>query len=615
VTSLQAFPRKIARIARTVRHLTARQIAWRIVSPPRLALYRAMPPVAWLMASGDGRMAPSARDLLDPWIALRHGDGITDAQRALADRVMAGDFGFVGESLKLGRAPLEWRPAGRSRLWLYHLHYFDYLRALCLLSRAMGDPAPARLGWQMAADWLAQNRPGSRPGWEPYPTALRIINWVAAWTIAPPEAPTIARGFARTLAAQTRFLARHLEFNVGGNHLVKDAAALVIAGTALGGREAEGWRARGLALLRAELRTQILADGGHDERSPLYHAVILEDVLDCAALTGADDLRRIAGRMGEWLAAMRHPDGALALFNDAVAFPDTSPAELLRYGGRLADPQSARERGELVRLEPSGYTILHSGDSRMIIDCGAIGPDEFPAHAHADTLAFELAVGMERAIVNSGTSTYRAGPVRDHERSTAAHNTVEIDRTDQSEVWASHRVGRRARPLGCRAWSADGFIGFAGAHDGYARLGVVHQRHVLGIPPAWLIVDELLGHGHHEYVSRVHVHPAWTVTLESTGARLVGPTGRALRLRSIAPADVQVERGTHADAFGNVRPNSIVRLARSGDAPVLLAYALIPDAIELDVRVDVDAEGIAVQGLVEYRSFSLRSTRTCTFSS
>ena len=52
---------------------------------------------------------------------------------------------------------------------------------------------------------------------------------------------------------------------------------------------------------------------------------------------------------------------------------------------------------------------------------------------------------MSTEIVDTGTSTYLHGPVRTYERSTSAHNTVTIGAKDQSEMWGSHRVGRRAR--------------------------------------------------------------------------------------------------------------------------------------------------------------------------
>ena len=48
-------------------------------------------------------------------------------------------------------------------------------------------------------------------------------------------------------------------------------------------------------------------------------------------------------------------------------------------------------------------------------------------------------------LVDTGTSTYAPGPVRDYERSTAAHNTVEVDGANSTEVWGAFRAARRAR--------------------------------------------------------------------------------------------------------------------------------------------------------------------------
>lgn len=73
---------------------------------------------------------------------------------------------------------------------------------------------------------------------------------------------------------------------------------------------------------------QILPDGGHFERSPMYHATLLEDLLDLVQL-GARwlglvaepelaDWRATARRMLRWLHVMTHPDGGIAFFNDAA---------------------------------------------------------------------------------------------------------------------------------------------------------------------------------------------------------------------------------------------------------------------------------------------------------
>ena len=87
----------------------------------------------------------------------------------------------------------------------------------------------------------------------------------------------------------------------------------------------------------------------------------------------------------------------------------------------------------------------------MLADIGPPCPRELPAHAHADTLSCVVHVDGAPLLIDTGTSTYAAGPVRDRERSTAAHNTVEVDRRDSTEVWGAFRAGRRARVTGLSA--------------------------------------------------------------------------------------------------------------------------------------------------------------------
>ena len=89
--------------------------------------------------------------------------------------------------------------------------------------------------------------------------------------------------------------------------------------------------------------------------------------------------------------------------------------------------------------------IASSAGNKLIFDAAAVGPDYIPGHAHADTLSFELSIGRERVFVNTGTSQYGSNLARHSERRTAAHNTVEVNNADSSEVWSSFRVGNRAK--------------------------------------------------------------------------------------------------------------------------------------------------------------------------
>lgn len=384
---------------------------------------------------------------------------------------------MVGAQRTIATA-MDWNRADWPKLWLYNAHYCDDLAA---------SDAEARAEWHrgLLARWIDENPPGRGNGWEPYPLSLRIVNWIK-WALGGQRLDDVARA---SLAVQARFLRRRLEVHLLGNHLWANAKALAFAGSFFDGAEADGWRERGLAILRRELDEQVLADGGHFELSPMYHALIVEDLLDLVQLArvypgrfGEEDVarwREASTRMLDWLRAMSHPDGEIAFFNDAAMGVAPNAGALVDYAKSLGVPVNAEPLPVLVALRDSGYVRLTAGAAVLIVDVARIGPDHLPGHAHADTLSFELSLGGRRVLVNGGTSTYEADAQRHRERGSAMHNTLTVDGADSSEVWASFRVARRARPFDVR-WGRDddATLWVEAAHDGYRRLAgrVVHRR-------------------------------------------------------------------------------------------------------------------------------------------
>src|SRR5450759_4718040 len=300
---------------------------------------------------------------------------------------------------------------------------------------------------------MSENPPGQGNGWEPYPTSLRIVNWVK-WSL---DGDTHSPEVVHSLAVQARWLRKRLEIHLLGNHLWANAKALVFAGAYFEGVEAASWRDTGLRLLRRELAEQVLPDGGHFERSPMYHAIVLGDVLDllqlakrcpgCCAVGDVESWRSAAMRMRRWLRVMTHPDGGIAFFNDSALGIAPDFTALAAYADALGLPPDAVPLAGIEALPDSGYVRLQMGPAVLIADVGEIGPAYLPGHAHADTLSFELSLHGRRVLVNGGTSTYESGDERLRQRGTAAHNTVVVDGQDSSEVWGSFRVARRARPF------------------------------------------------------------------------------------------------------------------------------------------------------------------------
>lgn len=518
-----------ARLFRTVRYLRTRQIVNRVTRK----IFRPGPPV-------KGGRAPKLRSPRATW---RNCSGRPPSMLS-PER-----FQFLGEIGELQNAA-SWNDPHRAKLWLYNLHYFDDLRA---------QNAATRSSWHYALinRWILENAPTAGNGWEPYPSSLRIVNWIA-WALAGNEPGEAARD---SLAAQTRNLSATIEHHLLGNHLLANAKALVFAGCYFGGNEAAAWLRNGLNLLNQELHEQILKDGGHFELSPMYHAIILEDMLDLIQLAGifpeqlaeaSDEWRPLAARMLSWLASMSHPDGEISFFNDAAFGIARTHRELEHYA-KLLELSGIRHIYPLCRLDQSGYVRLQSGPFFAIFDAAEIGPSYLPGHGHADVLSIEASLDGRRFITNSGVSTYACGKARKHERSTAAHSTVEIDGHDSSEVWGSFRVGRRARPLDLATSITGDTVTASAWHDGYRWLSgaPAHYRDVVLSPTSLAICDHVTGDGSYSVIGRFLLHPSVrTILREATAWRIELPEKRIVRVTIAGGVESFLSKGYYAPSFG-----------------------------------------------------------------
>lgn len=451
----------------------------------------------------------------------------------------------------------DWNNPGWDKLWLYNLHYFDDLH---------GEAAASRQAWHVALikRWITENPVGLGNGWEPYPLSLRLVNWTK-WSLAGNQLSPEA---LQSLAVQARYLRQRLEIHLLGNHLFANATALIFVGLFFAGPEAEEWLAKGLAILGRELPEQILPDGGHFERTPMYHAIILENLLDLLNVMGAyghnapPTWRETVQRMLAWLAGMCHPDGDIALFNDAAFAIAARPGQLFTYASRLGFQPPRPLAAGLTHFAPSGYIRWQQGLATVLLDVAPLGPDYLPGHGHADTLSFELSLGQQRVIVDSGTSLYKTGAERLRQRGTAAHNTVTIDGLDSSEVWGGFRVARRARPLALRISTSATTATVACSHSGYFRLTgkPLHRRQWDLAERSLLITDTIIG-PFRQAVGRLHFHPDMQVIPHgnTTLGTIVLPDGVRLSWEIRGGQGTVVATTWHPE-FGKSIPNQCLEV-------------------------------------------------------
>lgn len=500
----------------------------------------------------DVRPAPPLRAPL--------GRGWVLPPRRNASLVGPNSFCFLNEIYDLSN--YGWDDPRLAKLWRYNLHYFDDLNA-------EGAHSRAETHRRLLVRWVHENPPGVGTGWEPYPTSLRIVNWVK-WSLSGNPLP---KECVHSLAIQARWLRRRMEFHLLGNHLFANAKALAFAGLFFDGAEATRWLEKGMRVLESQVPEQILSDGGHFERSPMYHALALEDMQDLYNLTSTfSDAVPIywqslaaawwdsIAEMRDWLAAMCHPDGEISYFNDAAIGVAPTPNELEHYAAKLGFPERPGQTKTLTHLSASGYIRIEGSHAVAILDVAPIGPDYLPGHAHADTLSFELSLFGQRVFVNSGTSCYGEGAERLRQRGTAAHNTVTVDGQNSSEVWAGFRVARRARPQGLEI-KCNGEIGVRCAHDGYQRLPgkPKHLREWVFSERKLVVEDRVSGIFQHAE-ARFYLHPSVRVDADrpapnvSNAVVLKLPQGQKVRF-SVEGGSFREEPASWHPGFGSAEPN------------------------------------------------------------
>ncbi|MGK7874589.1 MAG: heparinase II/III family protein [Xenococcaceae cyanobacterium] len=537
----------LRRWAHTVSQIPPRQLAARVIfelksrSLPRLSL-----PLRQYLAIGSSVTAtpPLRQEYLN---SLQ----LPAPERDYSPPEKTYTITFLNNSRELD-FPIVWNSPKYSRLWQFNLHYFDWVREILTTAYRQGQIDSYSLSKlkHFISDWIATNSLCSFDGWHPYTTSLRIVNWTYATrairTLAKPE-------ILASLWSQVNYLHRNKEYFAGGNHLLENLRALIVGGLNFDSPKADKIVQVALDQLEKQLAIQILPDGGHYERSPMYHLIVLNLVaesvasLESAGWLVPETILEPLERMLQFAIKIRLANGAYPLWNDAaynvinpldevVSFvnqllgqPPKYPTNalhehLLNAAGislvRLPSLTSPYQGGqEFVSFPDSGYYILRNSKGiELAFDCAPPCPDELPPHAQADCLTIDLYYKGQSIIVDTGTSQYSSGEIRNYERSTLAHNTVAIANQDQSEIWGSFRVGRKAQPYGVESDNAQGWQWVSAAHDGYGNppLKASHRRWIGLATETIVILDHLETARKTEYTWNLHFAPGIELIYQDT---------------------------------------------------------------------------------------------------
>ena len=399
---------------------------------------------------------------------------------------------------------IDWNFADHGKLWTYNLNYFEFLEQPDL---------DKNTGLRLIRDFI-ENEANLKDGLEPFPISLRTIFWIKFLVKHQIRDSKIDAALLRHL----KLLTHQIEYHLLGNHLLENGFALLFGAYYFSNNEFSTLAEK---ILNEQLSEQILEDGAHFERSPMYHSLMLFRVLDCANLVENNShifqperhqfLKEKAAKMLGWLKQIQFSDGSLPRVKDSAAGIAPTPEQLFEYALKL-------NISPVFKGKTLGYRQKRSKTYECFVDIGGITPDYQPGHAHADIFNFILHHRGKPLLVDTGISTYEKDSRRTAERSTAAHNTVQIGDENQSDVWGGFRVGRRAQVISIEETSTSIKV----AHDGYQERRIIHERSFDFSKKSGLkIIDKLNKKASAK--AFFHFHP--NVSVELKNDRLIGEFG------------------------------------------------------------------------------------------
>lgn len=300
------------------------------------------------------------------------------------------------------------------------------------------------------------------------------------------------------------------------NHLISEALGLYTAGVLLEGyKSARKWRRLGWKIFNQAIVDQIAPDGTYIQHSANYHRLMLDEALWMAALSDfageplPERVRQKLAASTESLFSMLdpvsgcspnlgHQDGSNVLPLSKADHLDYRPT--LQAAGRLFLKNDLFKPGpwdekacwlgiETQKIQAHPPTrALRLGNEEDWASMRAVRYRSRPAHA--DQLHVEIWHQGHNLAMDAGTYMYNAPePWCNALRSTRVHNTLTVDGLDQMLPtsrfmwldWANAEV------------STAGTNSISARHDGYRKLGVIHQR-TLRSPSnsSWEIRDEVL---------------------------------------------------------------------------------------------------------------------------
>jgi heparinase II/III-like protein len=527
---------------------------------------------------------------------------------------------------------------------LWELNRFPQAITLARAFAVTNDERFSAEFFSQVESWRAQNPYGYGVNWScAMEVGLRAMNLLVAFEVFRHSSLLDEQKLGELLALFNQhgtFIKDNLEFSyiATSNHYLSDVVGLVWLGLMLPELEAgTTWRDFGLREMLREMDKQVLADGADFEASTGYHRFVLELFLYTFILCRANEVEiedrywTMLHDMLRYLRAYVRPDGRAPLVGDTDSGQALSictragddHAYLLAIGAALFNDPSLITKSLVMPEEvlwilgedgvnayrqleagqssfasqgfpDAGTYVMRDDDLYLLFNTSGAGINGRGSHGHNDSLSIEVSACGRPFIVDPGSYVYTADLQERHLfRSTAYHSTVEIDGREQNttEVEAPFVIGNEAQGH-VLLWETGAERDRVSAeHKGYKSLTqpVTHRRTITfnKADRWWLVDDEFLGVGQHNFFVRFHFDTGIDVSVDQHNYVRGWDKMSGTRLL-IYPLDLKQEAIFESQFcsrdYGEKQPSISAGWSVSRSAPCRFRWALVPVCVNDDER-------------------------------
>ena len=294
--------------------------------------------------------------------------------------------------------------------------------------------------------------------WHPYTVSKRIISlsiWLSRHSI---EERIVAESYKDSFKTELYkcccFLKKNIEFEIDGNHLLTNYAALAIGWSFFSKSEANDFLKRYIHEFSKQFKSKI-----HYERSYAYTLQLLNEALTLCVFSH-EVKNKIRNNFLNSLefSILMHKHGAI-YFGDSIFEQTPSLKEIIERSSHLFQyPEenliSNVDSKEFINID--GYICWRSGEIRGTCDAGSPSPSFQPGHAHDSTSAVSIMIKDSPLVISNIITTYERGLTRSLQRSRRSYSRIQSSGSIQ-EIWSAFRVGRRRNTIISPIESGSGF--------------------------------------------------------------------------------------------------------------------------------------------------------------